>query len=167
MQRAFGALECSTPALLSIICCLKRSQSAYANLEFYTRTCGGPVRTKPCRWAKLGRFQVGLHCHIVVMLTGGSPDPVLTGILIAQTIQGIQSSGVVACAKHFIGNEQEHFRQSTEAAGYGYAIAEAESSNIDDKTLHELYLWPFVDAVRAGVGSIMCSYNQVCQQFLV
>ena len=25
----------------------------------------------------------------------------------------------------------------------------------------ELYLWPFADAVRAGVGSIMCSYNQV------
>lgn len=27
--------------------------------------------------------------------------------------------------------------------------------------MHELYLWPFVDVVRAGVGSIMCSYNQV------
>lgn len=27
--------------------------------------------------------------------------------------------------------------------------------------MHELYLWPFADAVRAGVGSIMCSYNQV------
>jgi beta-glucosidase-like glycosyl hydrolase len=27
--------------------------------------------------------------------------------------------------------------------------------------MHELYLWPFADAVRAGVGSIMCSYNQI------
>ena len=27
--------------------------------------------------------------------------------------------------------------------------------------MHELYLWPFADAVRAGVGSVMCSYNQV------
>lgn len=27
--------------------------------------------------------------------------------------------------------------------------------------MHELYLWPFADAVRAGTGSIMCSYNQV------
>jgi beta-glucosidase len=35
------------------------------------------------------------------------------------------------------------------------------SSNIDDKTMHELYLWPFADAIRAGVGSIMCSYQQV------
>lgn len=35
------------------------------------------------------------------------------------------------------------------------------SSNIDDVTMHELYLWPFADAVRAGVGSVMCSYNQI------
>jgi len=38
---------------------------------------------------------------------------------------------------------------------------EGESSNIDDITLHELYLWPFADAVRAGTASIMCSYNQI------
>ena len=26
---------------------------------------------------------------------------------------------------------------------------------------HELYVWPFAEAVRAGTGSIMCSYNQI------
>jgi beta-glucosidase-like glycosyl hydrolase len=56
---------------------------------------------------------------------------------------------------------KEHFRQSGEAQGYGYNITESGSSNIDDVTMHELYLWPFADAVRAGVGSIMCSYNQI------
>jgi beta-glucosidase len=91
---------------------------------------------------------------------GFSPDPVLTGIAIAETIKGIQDAGVVACAKHYIGNEQEHFRQVGEAKGYGFTIAESVSSNIDDKTMHELYLWPFADAVRAGVGSVMCSYQQ-------
>ena len=107
-----------------------------------------------------------------------SPDPALTGVLMAQTIQGIQSSGVIACAKHYIGNEQEHFRQAPEAAGFGFNISDSLSSNIDDVTLHELYLWysfrgnleyltvlilyrPFADAVRAGVGSVMCSYQQV------
>lgn len=55
----------------------------------------------------------------------------------------------------------EHFRQVGEAQGYGYDISETLSSNIDDKTMHELYLWPFVDAVRAGVGSVMCSYQQI------
>ncbi|CAK7217980.1 beta-glucosidase [Sporothrix curviconia] len=92
---------------------------------------------------------------------GFAPDPVLTGIGIAETIKGIQDAGVIACAKHFIGNEQEHFRQAGEAQGYGYNITQSLSSNIDDKTMHEMYLWPFADAVRAGVGSIMCSYNQV------
>ncbi|KAL9000747.1 MAG: hypothetical protein Q9188_005622 [Gyalolechia gomerana] len=92
---------------------------------------------------------------------GFSPDPALTGIMMAQTIQGIQGAGVIACAKHFIVNEQEHFRQAPEEAGYGVIINDSLSSNVDDATMHETYLWPFADAVRAGVGSIMCSYNQI------
>ncbi|KAJ5795455.1 CAZyme family GH3 [Penicillium psychrosexuale] len=92
---------------------------------------------------------------------GFSPDPVLTGVMMAETIKGMQDAGIIACAKHFIGNEQEHFRQSGEAQGYGYNISQSVSSNIDDKTMHELYLWPFVDSIRAGVGSVMCSYNQI------
>src|ERR1700712_2866767 len=35
------------------------------------------------------------------------------------------------------------------------------NSVIDDRTLHELYLWPFAEAVRANVASIMCSYNKL------
>jgi beta-glucosidase len=37
---------------------------------------------------------------------GFSPDPVLTGIGIAESIKGVQDAGVIACAKHFIVNEQ-------------------------------------------------------------
>ena len=37
---------------------------------------------------------------------GFSPDPVLTGVAIAETIKGVQEAGVIACAKHFIANEQ-------------------------------------------------------------
>jgi beta-glucosidase-like glycosyl hydrolase len=37
---------------------------------------------------------------------GFSPDPYLTGIGISQTIEGMQGVGIIACAKHFIGNEQ-------------------------------------------------------------
>lgn len=70
-----------------------------------------------------------------------SPDPVLTGVMFAETIKGIQSSGVIATGKHYIGNEQEHFRQVPEAAGFGFNISDVLSSNIDDKTMHELYLW--------------------------
>ena len=57
-----------------------------------------------------------------------------------------------ACAKHYIGNEQETQRQSTQN-GNGTTI-ESVSSNSDDLTLHELYLWPFQQAVRAGVAAV-------------
>jgi beta-glucosidase len=75
------------------------------------------------------------------MQEGFSPDPYLTGALIGPTIRGIQDAGVIACTKHYIGNEQEHFRQAPEAQGYGFNITESISANIDDKTMHELYLW--------------------------
>lgn len=90
---------------------------------------------------------------------GFSPDPFLTGALIDPTVRGIQDAGVIACTKHYILNEQEHFRQSGQTGEF--FVNEAISSNIDDATMHELYLWPFADAVRAGTGSIMCSYNQI------
>ncbi|KAI9761879.1 MAG: hypothetical protein M1835_008106 [Candelina submexicana] len=92
---------------------------------------------------------------------GFSPDPYLTGIGMARTIEGIQDAGTIACAKHYIANEQEHFRQVPEELGYGVNISGSLSSNVDDITMHELYMWPFADAVRAGVGSFMCSYNQI------
>ncbi|KAI9740238.1 MAG: hypothetical protein M1834_004816 [Cirrosporium novae-zelandiae] len=92
---------------------------------------------------------------------GFGSDPVLAGIAMEQTVKGIQDAGVVACAKHFIGNEQDHFRLVSETVDYGWNISESFSANIDDATMHEVYLWPFADAVRAGVGSVMCSYNQV------
>jgi beta-glucosidase len=69
---------------------------------------------------------------------------------------------VVATAKHLIGNEQEHFRQIGEAETYGFNITQAISSNIDDRTMHELYLWPFADAVRANVGG-MSPRSSLCR----
>jgi beta-glucosidase len=59
--------------------------------------------------------------------------------MLAATIKGIQDAGVIACAKHYILNEQEYFRQTGSVPGY--ENIPAESSNADDKTLHELYLW--------------------------
>lgn len=75
-----------------------------------------------------------------------------------QTIRAIQEGGVQASAKHIIGNEQETQRKRSVVDG---KQVEAISSNMDDRTLHELYLWPFADAVRAGVASVMCGYNRV------
>ncbi|KAF2456505.1 putative glycosyl hydrolase [Lineolata rhizophorae] len=79
---------------------------------------------------------------------GFSPDPYLTGIAMIESIAGMQDAGVQATGKHYIGNEQENRRDTI-------------SSNIDDKTMHELYLWPFADSVWANVAAMMCSYNKL------
>ncbi|EJU05081.1 hypothetical protein DACRYDRAFT_20627 [Dacryopinax primogenitus] len=87
---------------------------------------------------------------------GFGADPYLSGWGAYQTVQGIQAAGVIATVKHYIGNEQEHYR----GGGGAYQVY---SSNIDDRTMHEIYAWPFAEAVRAGVGSVMCSYNKINQ----
>ena len=71
-------------------------------------------------------------------------DPYLVGEGAYETVMGIQSTGVQANAKHFIGNEEEHNRTYS-------------SSNIDDRTLHEVYLHPFLRAVQANVATVMVS----------
>ncbi|KAI6784900.1 beta-glucosidase F-like protein [Emericellopsis cladophorae] len=85
---------------------------------------------------------------------GFGADPVLQGVGGRETIRGVQEQGVTATVKHLIGNEQEMYRMYNPFQ-YGY------SANIDDRTLHELYLWPFAEAVRVGVGAVMTSYNAV------
>jgi len=71
-------------------------------------------------------------------------DPVLTGAMGAGLIRGIQAQGVMAQAKHYVGYDSD-----------------ANNIVIDPQALHEIYVAPFVDAVNAGVSSIMCSYNKL------
>ena len=76
-------------------------------------------------------------------------DPYLTGEIGSIIIKGIQSQNVIACAKHYIGNDQETDRKCS-------------SSNIPEEALWEIYIEPFYKAIKKGdVGSIMESYNAV------
>ncbi|KKF96180.1 putative beta-glucosidase F [Ceratocystis platani] len=85
---------------------------------------------------------------------GFGSDPVLQAVGGRETVKGVQEQGVIATIKHFIGNEQEMYRMYNPfMAGY--------SANIDDRTLHELYLWPFAEAIHEGVGAMMTAYNAV------
>ncbi|KAI0473279.1 glycosyl hydrolase family 3 N terminal domain-containing protein [Xylariaceae sp. FL0804] len=102
----------------------------------------------------LGRFATGGRNW-----EGFAADPYLSGALAAETVRGVQGEGVVACVKHFVGNEQESYRNPTTAAD-GSSVASV-SANVGDRAMHELYLWPFADAVRAGAGAVMCAYNRV------
>ncbi|MBX4867414.1 beta-glucosidase [Rhizobium bangladeshense] len=78
-----------------------------------------------------------------------SEDPMLTAELAVAYIAGVQGEGVAATIKHFAGNESEIERQTM-------------SSDIDERTLREIYLPPFEQAVRrAGVLAVMSSYNRL------
>ncbi len=83
-----------------------------------------------------------------------SEDPVLTGKLAIAYINGVQNNDVAATIKHFVGNEVEYERNTC-------------SSEIDERTLRELYLLPFEYGVRvAGVLAVMTSYNRVNGRFV-
>jgi len=74
-------------------------------------------------------------------------DPWLASRVAVAVIRGVQSQGVAATIKHFVGNESEYLRHNTD-------------SRIDERTLREIYLPPFEAAVKeADVGAIMPSYN--------
>jgi beta-glucosidase len=76
-------------------------------------------------------------------------DPFLAGKMVASAIRGIQSNPVLAQAKHYAANNQETQRNTI-------------SSEIDDRTMREIYLPAFESAVKQGhVGSVMCSYNRL------
>ena len=83
-----------------------------------------------------------------------SEDPQLSGRLAAGYVQGVQSEGVFATVKHFVGNEAEFERASI-------------SSVIDERALRELYLLPFEIAVREGGAlAIMTAYNRLNGRWL-
>lgn len=90
---------------------------------------------------------------------GFGPDPFLSGIATNGTVVGVQSVGVQTATKHYIVNEQE--TQRVPSRYQNTTTIEAISANVDDRTLHELYIWPFANAVHANTTSVMCGYNRV------
>ncbi|PWY90407.1 putative beta-glucosidase D [Aspergillus sclerotioniger CBS 115572] len=91
------------------------------------------------------------------------PDPYLNGLATGLAVKGYVDTGVISGAKHFILYEQETNR-TNDAGSISPNPASGPlpySSNTDDKTLHETYLWPFYDAVKNGLGAVMCAMTKV------
>ncbi len=78
-----------------------------------------------------------------------SEDPLLAGKMSAAYIRGIQSTGISACLKHYVANNQEFRRMAID-------------SIIDERTLREIYLTPFRIGIKEGkLKCLMTSYNKV------
>ncbi|KAJ3829611.1 beta-D-xylosidase/beta-D-glucosidase [Lentinula raphanica] len=96
---------------------------------------------------------------------GGFTDPYACGEASYQYVTALVDSGVASVAKHWVGYEQELYRNphglQTKNDTFPGGTQLPVSSNIDDKTMHEVYMWAFAEAVRAGTTHIMCSYNQI------
>jgi beta-glucosidase len=78
-----------------------------------------------------------------------SEDPILAGTIATAYINGVQSQGVGTSMKHFAANSQETERMSN-------------SSNVDERTLNEIYFPAFEMAIKnAQPWTVMCSYNRL------
>lgn len=74
-------------------------------------------------------------------------DPFLTASMVVPFVRAVQRGGVMPVVKHFAGNDQEYDRYDV-------------SSEVDDRTLREIYLFPFEAAVReGGIKAVMSGYN--------
>ncbi|MCV9385515.1 beta-glucosidase family protein [Reichenbachiella ulvae] len=78
-----------------------------------------------------------------------SEDPILSGQLGVAYINGVQSQGVGTSLKHYVANNVETWRMYMD-------------SDVDKRTLHEIYLRPFEMAVKeAKPWTVMACYNRV------
>ncbi|KAL1743285.1 glycoside hydrolase family 3 protein [Schizophyllum fasciatum] len=137
-----------------------------------------PAQCLPCATALAATFDPGLVCEVgkflaeeakikssVVLLAptcniqrnplGGrsfesfSEDPYLSGALAAAYVNGLQSQGVAATIKHFVGNDQEDERTAAESV-------------MSNRALREVYLYPFMLAqIRARPWAYMTAYGRI------
>ncbi len=77
-----------------------------------------------------------------------SEDPFLTGKMARAFVEGVQDKGVGTSVKHYLANNSENDKNSI-------------SSEVDERTLREIYLPAFEECVKAKPWTVMAAYNRV------
>ena len=100
-------------------------------------------------------FQLGPGLNICRMPVNGrnfeyfGEDPYLASIMAANWVKACSAEGSIPTIKHFAANNQEVNRNTVDA-------------QVDERTMHEIYLPAFRKAVtEGGVVAVMCSYNRL------
>lgn len=82
-------------------------------------------------------------------------DPYLVSVMGRSMIEGYQGDdfsrpgNVLACAKHFVGG------------GIAYNGLNGAPADVSERTLHEIFFPPFIEAIRAGVYTLMPAHNEI------
>ncbi|MCX7820865.1 MAG: glycoside hydrolase family 3 C-terminal domain-containing protein [Brevinematales bacterium] len=85
-----------------------------------------------------------------------SEDPIIVSKLGAAQVKGFQKVGIIACAKHYLGDGGTVF-----GTGMKGLIDQGDTLVKDEKDLRKLYLTPYIYAISNNVKTIMASFSSV------
>ncbi len=110
---------------------------------------GQEAKTKDCSVLLAPTLNIHRHPLAGRNFECYSEDPYLVGRIGVAFVQGVQSQGVSATAKHFVCNDSEFERMTI-------------SSEVGERALHEIYLAPFDDVIHeGGAWAAMTAYNRI------
>lgn len=135
-------------------------------------TCFPPASLTSCSFNRENMYKIGeamakeaIHQNVDIILGPAinikrsplcgrnfeyvSEDPYLAGEYATEFTKGVQSKGIGVSLKHFVANNQETSRMTIDSV-------------VDERTLREIYLYPFEKAIKnANPYTVMASYNRI------
>jgi beta-glucosidase len=131
-----------------------------ALVEKIARITANEVRATGINWAFAPCVTVPRDIRWGRTYEGFADEPGPAKELGSAAVRGLQGDltdplSVLACAKHYVGDGGTTFGTST----VGPHLLDQGDTRMDEKTLREIHMQGYIGAVRAGVGSIMPSYN--------
>ena len=132
-----------------------------ALIEKIARITANEVRATGINWGFAPCVTVPRDIRWGRTYEGYADEPDGVKELGAAAVRGLQGDdladplSILACAKHYVGDGGTTYGSST----IGAHLLDQGDTRLDEKTLREIHMQGYIAAIRAGVGSIMPSYN--------